>query len=159
MSHAHPNHDPTIPRGALIGAALLLTSVIAMTGAVRMGWLPQSANPVAERAAAQVAPAQERMLLFADRADGAVVVSDAVSGAEVKIIGYGKGGFFRATMRRLAKARAARGKGAEAPFRLVRWENGALSLIDPETGQQAELIGFGNDHSSMFAEMLEGAAK
>lgn len=155
MNHTHPHHDPTIPRGALIGAAVLLAMVIALTGAVRLGWLPQSANPSAERAAAQVAVAQERVLLFTDREDGAVVVTDATSGAEVKVIGYGEGGFFRATMRRLAKARAARGIGAEPPFRLVRWANGALSLIDPQTGQEAELIGFGNDHSAMFAEMLK----
>lgn len=154
MSHTH-DHDPTVPRGALIGAAALLLFVMALTGAVSWGLIPQSANPELNRSAAQVAPAQERQLLFADRADGAVVITDAVTGATVKVIGYGEGGFVRATMRRMAKARLAKGMGAQRPFTLILWEDGALSLKDPETGREAEIHGFGPDHSRVFAEMLK----
>ena len=153
MSHA-VHHDPTVPRGALIGAAVLLLFVMAMAGAVKWGFLPVAADPSASRAAAHIAPAQSRLLRFSDREDGAVVVSDAATGAEVKVIGFGEGGFVRATMRRIAKARAAQGIGAEPPFKLILWENGALSLSDPETGREAEIHGFGQDHSRMFAEML-----
>ena len=155
---AHPNqasHDPTVPRGALIGAAALLLFVMAMAGAVKAGLIPVSADPSASRAAAQVAPAQTRLLRFTDRADGAVVVSDAGTGAEVSVIGFGEGGFVRATMRRMAKVRAAQGVGSEPPFKLILWENGALSLSDPETGRDAEIHGFGQDHSRIFAEMLK----
>lgn len=157
MSQA-ANHDPTVPRGALIGAAVLLLGTMAMTGAVSLGLLPRTAVPEASRAAQHVAPAQERALRFADRADGAVVISDAASGATVKIVGFGEGGFVRATLRRMARARAAAGVGAEPPFVLTRWDNGALSLHDPETGRTAEIQGFGADHSRAFAEMLEGPA-
>lgn len=156
MSHAH-DHDPTVPRGALIAAAILLLFTMALTGAVSFGLIPQSANPDLSRSAANVAPMQERSLRFADRSDGAVVITDANSGGVVKIIGYGDGGFARATMRRMAKARMSAGIGSEPPFILTRWENGALSLIDPQTGQEAEIHGFGADHSAVFAEMLEGA--
>ena len=149
------HHDPTVPRGALIGAAILLMFVIALTGAVRFGLIPKSADPSVTRAAAQVMPAQERSLRFVDRADGAVVVSDAVSGDVVTVIAFGEGGFLRATMRRMAKARIAAGIGAEPPFTLTRWENGALSLSDPETGRDAEIYGFGPDHTKSFADMLE----
>lgn len=159
MSHsAHHHDDPTVPRGALIGIAVLLVATMAFTGAVSTGLLPQSANPVAERSAAGSVAVAEKMLLFADRADGAVVVSDAKSGAIVSIIGYGKGGFVRATLRRLAKARAAAGFGPEQPFRLVRWDTGALSLADPQTGKSAEIYGFGADHVKAFADMLEAPA-
>lgn len=154
MSHA-AHHDPTVPRGALISAALLLLFVMALTGAVRLGWIPQSADPTATRASQNIEPAQTRELRFADRADGAVVVSDAASGEMVKLVEFGQGGFLRATMRRMAKVRMANGIGAEPPFKLVRWENGALSLSDPQTGREAELHGFGPDHSRIFAEMLK----
>lgn len=154
MSHA-VNHDPTVPRGALIGAAILLLFTISMTGAVRFGLLPQSADPTASRAAAQVAPAQVRALRFVDRADGAVVVTDAKTGSDVAVIPFGQGGFLRATMRRMAKVRIAAGIGAQPPFELVRWENGALSLKDPQTGREAELYGFGPDHVKVFADMLK----
>lgn len=157
MSHA-VHHDPTVPRAALIGVAGVLLFTMAMTGATRFGLLPHSADPVASRAAQNIAPAQSRELRFADRADGAVVVSDAGNGETVKVIEFGQGGFLRATMRRMAKARIAAGVGAEPPFKLVLWENGALSLSDPETGRVAEIQGFGADHSRIFAEMLEQKA-
>lgn len=154
MSQAH-NHDPTIPRGALIGAAVLLLFVMALTGAVSFGWIPQSANPELSRAAAQVAPAETRDLNFADREDGAVIISDAVTQDIVTVIPYGEGGFVRATMRRMAKTRAVAGIGSEPAFTLTRWENGAISLHDPETGKTAEIHGFGADHSATFAKMLK----
>lgn len=154
MSHAI-NHDPTVPRGALVGAALLLMFVIALTGAVRFGFIPRSADPSVTRAAANVMPAQERSLRFIDRSDGAVVVSDANSGDTVAVIPFGQGGFLRATMRRMAKVRIAAGIGTEPPFTLIRWKNGALSLKDPATGGDAEIYGFGPDHTKIFADMLE----
>lgn len=150
------HHDPTVPRGALIGAAALLLAVMALTGAVSLGFLPKSAVPDASRSANNVTPALQRSLHFVDRADGAVVISDALSGETVKVIEFGQGGFVRATLRRLARARAAAGIGAEPPFTLIRWDNGALQLRDPETGRTAEIHGFGADHSRAFAEMLDG---
>ncbi len=157
MSHA-VHHDPTVPRGALIGALVILIFTMALTGAVSLGWIAQSADPVASRTAQNVAPAQSRELRFVDRADGAVVVTDAASGETVKIVEFGQGGFLRATMRRMAKARIAAGIGAEPPFELTLWENGALSLSDPQTGRNAEIHGFGADHSRMFADMLKEPA-
>ena len=153
------HHDPTVPRGALIGAAAVLLFTMAMAGATRVGWIPHSADPDASRAAQNVQPAQSRQLRFADRADGAVVVTDANSGVTVKVVEFGQGGFLRATMRRMAKARIAAGKGSEPPFKLTLWENGALSLSDPQTGREAEIHGFGADHSKIFADMLEASAE
>jgi putative photosynthetic complex assembly protein len=158
MSHA-AHHDPTVPRGALIGAAALLLFVMALTGAVSLGLIPHSADPGASRAAANVVPAQARDLHFADRADGAVVVSDATTGETITVVKFGQGGFLRATMRRMAKARIAAGIGAEPPFKLILWDNGALSLTDPQTGRESEIHGFGPDHSRIFADMLKEPAQ
>lgn len=155
MSHAHHHDDPTVPRGVLIAVAGLLCATMALAGATSFGLVPRSADPEASRAAAHVAPAQQRSLRFADRADGAVVVSDAVTGDVVSIVPFGEGGFVRATLRRLARARAIAGVGAEPPFTLTRWDNGALSLSDPATGATAEIYGFGADHVRAFAVMLE----
>jgi putative photosynthetic complex assembly protein len=148
------HHDPTVPRSAIIGAAVILLFTMALTGAVSLGLIPKSADPTLTREAQNISPVQARELRFADRADGAVVVSDAKSGETVKVIEFGQGGFVRATLRRMAKARAAAGIGAEPSFKLVRWENGALSLSDPTTGRDAEIHGFGPDHSKVFSEML-----
>lgn len=158
MSHAH-HHDPTVPKEALIGAGALLASMLALTAAVSWGLLPQEANPRIERAAAQVQPALERQLHFVDRADGAVVVTDASTGAVVKIIGFGEEGFTRATVRRLAKLRTKAAIGPGQPFTLTKWGNGALSLTDPATGEDAELQGYGADHTAHFEELLAGAGQ
>jgi putative photosynthetic complex assembly protein len=155
MSHAHHHDDPTVPKPALIGIAALLVTTMALTGAVSMGLLPQSANPAASRAAQNIGAAQERLLYFEDQTDGTVLISDAGTGQALKTIAFGEGGFVRATMRRLVKARRAAGMGSAAPFRLVRWDNGALSLIDPATGKQAEIYGYGADHVRAFAELLQ----
>ncbi len=159
MSHAH-DHDPTVPKEAVIGAGALLACMLALTGAVSWGYLPQEANPKLQREAARVQPDAERRLRFSDRADGAVIVTDADSGEVVKVIGFGEQGFTRATVRRLAKLRTkAGGAGSEAPFVLTRWQDGALSLTDPVTGKQAELQGYGPDHTAHFEELLAGAEK
>lgn len=157
MSHAE-HHDPTVPRGALIGITAILLFTMALTGAVSFGLIPKSADPSLSRETQNISPLQTRELRFADRADGAVVITDANSGNTVKVIEFGQGGFVRATLRRMAKARAVAGIGAEPPFKLVKWRNGALSLTDPQTGRDAEIHGFGRDHSKMFAEMLKGPA-
>lgn len=156
MSHSHPQHDPTVPPRALIGAGVLIATALALTGATSFGLIPRAADPMAERTRDHVAPAQQRDLRFADRTDGAVIVTDAVTGEQITVIPSGQGGFVRAQMRRLAKARMAAGIGSEPPFRLTRWANGALSLVDPQTGKDAELHGFGPDHSRTFANMLPG---
>lgn len=154
MSHAH-DHNPTVPAGALIAVAVLLLFTLALTGAVRLGLFPQSGDPDGSRAAQNIAPAQQRELRFTDRTDGAVVVTDAATGKTVMEIGFGEGGFVRATLRRMAKVRATRNIGAEPPFRLTLWENGALTLSDPQTGKEAEIQGFGPDHTATFASMLK----
>lgn len=157
MSHAH-DHDPTVPRGVLIGVAVLLAGTLMFTGAVSYGLLPHSANPEADRAAEHIGIAQERALHVTDRADGAVVITDANTGATVSVVPYGEEGFVRATLRRLARVREARGLGPDTPFALRRWDNGALSLHDPATGSDAEIYGFGPDHVRAFAVMLDGPA-
>lgn len=156
MSHSH-DHDTTVPPAALAAAAVLLLFTLGLTAAVTSGYIPKSGSPELSRDAAQIAPKEERALHFADSADGGVLVTDADTGETVKVIGYGEGGFLRASLRRMAKARRKVGIGSEPPFTLIRWENGALSLNDPTTGKNIELYGFGPDHTTMFAEMLKGS--
>lgn len=157
MSHA-AHHDPTVPPAALKAAALLIVTCLVMTGAVRLGWLDMQADPIAQRAAAGTAMAETRDLVFADRDDGAVVVRDASDGALVTEIPSGEGGFVRAILRGMAKTRIQQGLGPEQPFRLILWENGALSLRDPATGREAELHGFGATNRAIFEDMLKGGA-
>lgn len=106
-------------------------------------------GPVAETGSVVVA----RDLHFADRADGAVVVTDARTDQTVDVL-QGEQGFVRATMRGLARARHSEGIGAAAPFRLTAWTDGRLTLDDATTGRHLELQAFGSLNSVVFARLL-----
>ncbi len=142
------------PRGPLIAAGVLLTTVI-LTAALghRIG---SSAPPAAASLAA-------RDLRFEDRADGAVAILDARDGRQVDVAAAGTNGFLRATMRGLARERVLRGVEGRsgAPFRLTAWSDGRVTLDDPSTGRHVELEAFGHTNEEAFARLLTapGGAK
>ena len=157
MSLAH-DHEQTIPRHAVTSAAGLVVTALALTLLVRVGVLSREAVPSVERAAAHVAPAAVRNLVFADRGDGAVVVRDTATGETVKVLNDGVpgNGYVRGVMRGMARDRRAHGVGMEAPFNLTLWQNGTLSLTDQATGRAIELGSFGPDNRKAFAMLLPG---
>ncbi len=123
--------------------------------AVRTGLMPVQASPVDHRAAANIAIVASRDLRFADRGDGAVIITDVGNGNVAQIIPAGqKTGFVRGVMRSLARERRMAGIGAEAPFRLTAWADGELSLVDSATGRAIELNAFGPDNRAAFAALL-----
>ena len=158
MSHAH-SHENTVPRPALITAGALVAFVLLLTAAVRIGWLDREAVPAVERAEANVAPLEQRSLRFADRGDGAVVITDADTGREVALVETETegGGFIRGVLRGMARDRRMRGIGAEPPFNLIYWQDGSLTLVDESTGRSVELGGFGPDNRETFLALLNGA--
>lgn len=154
MSAAHAHAD-MIPRGALVIAGGVVAFALAATSIVRIAGIPPSASPAAMRAEARVAPVASRDLRFSDRADGAVVIDDARTGAPVSVIPAGeKTGFIRGVMRGLARDRHARGIGAAPPFNLTLWRDGELSLTDGATGRSIELTAFGATNRAAFAALL-----
>ncbi len=155
-THDH-SHEQTVPRPALIAAGALVLGTIAMTGAVRMGYLEREAVPATVRAQANVGAMQVRELTFSDRDDGSVVINDATTGEEVRIIETEtqSGGFIRGVMRGMARERRAYGIGAEPAFRLTLWEDGSLSLVDMATDRTIELGAFGPDNRAVFMTLLK----
>jgi len=90
-------------------------------------------------------------LVFADRADGAVVVS---GGGTETVLDPGTNGFVRGVLRGLARDRRARGIGADEPFRLMRRADGRLALEDPATGRVLDLSAFGPTNTEAFARLM-----
>jgi putative photosynthetic complex assembly protein len=146
MASVKPASKPdTFPRGALLGAAgmIALALVAAVIGRVE-GPLPDAAPSVA---------AAERDLRFEDRADGAIVVSNAVDGRVVEVV-TGQSGFLRGTLRGLARARKLAGVGEQAPFHLTAWADGRVTLDDPSTDRHIDLEAFGPTNTAVFARLL-----
>lgn len=126
--------------------------VFAMIGLALMGAVAgriAGTSPAAETGSVVAA----RDLRFSDRADGAVVVTDARTDQTVDVL-QGEQGFVRATMRGLARARHSDGIGAAQPFRLTAWSDGRLTLDDPANGRHLELQAFGSLNVAVFARLL-----
>ena len=125
----------------LIGFALLTTGLARLTD---VGTLHMPMTNAIERLA----------LHFADRDDGAIVISDAREGAVFYVVQPGTYGFIRSTLRGLARERRRSGLDAMTPFALTRWSDGTLSLDDAATGRRVNLDAFGPDNSRAFAQLF-----
>jgi putative photosynthetic complex assembly protein len=100
------------------------------------------------------APMQTRDLRFEDRADGAVLVRDAVTEVPLAVFDVGQGGFVRGTLRALARWRRQEEMAQTIPFRLSAYPDGRLTLADPATGNHVELTAFGPTQRDTFARFL-----
>jgi putative photosynthetic complex assembly protein len=136
------------PRGALIGAACLMTSAIVSAVLARN-------YDIGATRYTPAAVTQSRDLLFTDTANGAVRVEDAVTGHEVDVLDPGISGFVRVVLRGLARERMIAGATNEAPFRLSRLADGRTLLEDRATGQVVGLNAFGSDNAKAFAPLFE----
>lgn len=135
---------PFIPRPLLLGAGAMVIASMAMVAYVRVAGI--SPSVVLDDAP----PTVWRHLRFADRADGAVVVTDARSDRIVEVL-QGEQGFVRGTVRGLAQERLRRGIGPERPFELQVTGTGRLVLFDPATERRVDLESFGRDNALIFA--------
>ncbi len=138
------------PRGALLGAAALIGFALTAATVGRITGLGSTHMPAGFAV-------ESSDLHFADRGDGAVVISEARSGRVVDVISPGTNGFLRSVMRGLARDRKRQDLGAEPAFRLTRWSDGRLSLEDEATGRRIDLGAFGPTNAGVFAHVLSTA--
>ncbi|MBL6079121.1 hypothetical protein JMJ56_13975 [Belnapia sp. T18] len=141
------SHDMPVPRGPLIGAGLLILTVLVATGLGRMA----GAGTTAPR---NETPTLTRSLGFEDRADGAILVRDAEAGRDIAVLEPGTNGFVRGALRALVRDRRREEIAGRAPFRLAAWPDGRLTLEDPATGASIGLEAFGPTNMEAFARLL-----
>jgi len=134
----------TFPRAPLIGAAGLVG--LALVCAV-LGRLAGPAPQQVEK------PVAQRDLMFADRADGAIVITEVGQTAPLTIV-TGQAGFMRGSLRALARERRLDKLHANAPVRLSAWPDGRLTLEDTSDGERIELEAFGPDNEAVYARLL-----
>ena len=96
-------------------------------------------------------------LFFVDRGQGVISVLNAADNEQIKLISAGEDGFMRSVMRGFARERKANNMGPEVPFTLTVWEDGLVSLIDPQTERRVELSAFGKDNVEAFTQLLANA--
>jgi putative photosynthetic complex assembly protein len=137
-----------VPRGALVGAALLVG--FALVAVFISHQMHLNATPLPAARAVTVL-----QLAFRDRSDGGVDVLDAEhANALVHVVQPNTGGFVRGVLRSLARARRSVGVGPEPAFTLTRWSDGRMTLDDPQTHQHINLEVFGPTNSKPFAALF-----
>lgn len=146
----HQHAPQVIPRGILIGAALMIGFTIALSGTARLTGIGTTHMPA-------TAAVESRSLHFADQRDGSIAVTDAATGRTVAVVPPGSNGFLRGTLRGLARERKRQDIGPEPAFKLIRWADGRLTLEDPTTRRVVDLAAFGPTNSGVFADLLIGS--
>jgi len=156
MSLVHHHHERPFPKGALWFVAIVVTFTMMSAGAVRLGYAPISASPVAVRTAEHLTPTASRDLSFVDQTGGGLLITDVKSGEAAKTIKPGEpSGFIRGLLRGLGRERRMKHVDKTVPYRLESWPNGQLSLTDTGTGRSIELNAFGPTNRAAMAELLK----
>ena len=137
---------PTLPPG------LVAATVAVIVGTMVLATLGHDAPR--DPASAGGHPMAVRDLAFADRDDGAVVVTDVRSGRAIEVLPPGEEGFVRGAMRGLARERRRASIAPEVPFRLSAWPDGRLTLQDTGNGNIMELHAFGRTNAEAFLRLL-----
>lgn len=137
----------TVPKPALIMAGTLIVFVIILAASARIfgfGAFRESASTVLV----------QRDLHFADAANGGIVVTDATTNTQSALLEPGTNGFLRGALRALTRERALAGIGKAQPFRLVRYTDGRLVLLDPATSHHITITSFGPTQVESFDKLL-----
>ena len=136
-----------MPRGVLVCAGMLIAFAIVSASVARVSGLGAVHAPAAN-------VIQSLALRFEDQANGSVLVRDAADDAVIYTIAPGTNGFMRATLRGLAQERKRSDIGDAAPFRLVHWDDGRMTLEDATTGRRLALDAFGPTNALAFAQLF-----
>ncbi len=143
------------PKRALYGAAALIGMTLTLVFGIRLGVLPAPVTAPQARAEARVAVVSARDFRFSDRADGALVVTDAASGGVAMVLEPGSNsGFIRGVMRGMMRERRLHEVARDGAVRITQWADGALTLEDKSTGRILELGSFGSTNRASFAQLL-----
>ncbi len=139
-----------VPRAAIIGAAVMISIVMAAVGTAQFEKLHNpSPPPVIDES--QISAVRD--LRFIEGVTGVTVVYDAQSGQPIENLRENDG-FIRTVLASMAFDRS-RQKINEVPvFRLVRWKDGRVSLQDKTIGRQINLGAFGGPNKAVFERFL-----
>lgn len=146
----------TLPLIAMGGVVLI---TLALVISVKLGLFERQAVPEQNRIESGVQVAETRSIRFHDGADGTIWVADAVSGEELGRYSQNEGGFVRATARAMVLTRQQNNLGPAVPFELIVWDNGGMTLSDPQTGRKLELTSFGTRTHEIYQDIMAKGRK
>lgn len=99
-------------------------------------------------------PLAIRDITIAGTHDTEITIYDARSGDVITSLSPTEGGFVRGSLRGLTRIRQVAGTPLDQPYRIIKWESGAVSLSDTATGERIYLNAFGPDHAAAYEQLL-----
>lgn len=147
FSKTHGQRSNQFPAGVLVGAALLLSFAV---GAVIFG--QQTGIGVIKRETS--VPLAIRDVVISRTAEDMLIVEDARNGTRIEVFGQDEGGFVRGSLRAFERMRRVAQVPEAAPYRIIKWQGGRVSLSDTATGERFYLEAFGKDNAAAFAALL-----
>lgn len=99
-------------------------------------------------------PQAIRDIIVAGTHDTQITIFDARSGEALSTLSPTEGGFVRGSLRGLTRIRQVAGTPLDQPYRIIKWESGAVSLSDTATGERIYLNAFGPDHAAAYEQLL-----
>ena len=131
---------------ALVVFILISVSVARVSGLSLVGTSPQSE-----------VVAKASLYLFSEKSGYVRVLSSG--GVLLANLSGEEGGFVSGVARAVDQERRKQGVELNAPIEVIWRENGRISVYDPSTAWQADMMGFGADNSRAFAMLLAKAKK
>ena len=125
----------------------MAVSLLLVTSA-RVGLTPHQTHPVSTR----VESLEFKVRSEADGQEGVYAASD---GHRVAALAPRGDDFLPSLVDKLRQERRLRGVRGDAPFRLVRWSDGRVSMLDPATGRELNLESFGSVNEANAARLIE----
>ena len=154
MTHVHVSKKPneTIPVVALWSMFAMVILVLCAVTIAKVIGIPATATPPAADITAMVA-----LRIDADQS-GAVRVYHE-DGTLLADMSGDEGGFIAGVGRVIDRNRTQAGAPLDAPVHIIWRDNNRLSIFDPQTEWQADLMGFGAVNSRAFAMLVAKAMK
>lgn len=141
--------DIRFPKVPLLGVMAFICASVIVVGAARLSGMPASPG------FSGTAAVESRSLRFEDAEDGSVLVYDDQTNTIIAVAEPGTNGFLRGALRALNRARKRSEASFAEPFRLERWSNGQLILIDTHDGITIDLKAFGPTNAAVFETFLK----
>lgn len=152
-TRVYSEQDKMLPAILLRGMVALVCATLAIVTYARVTDRPLESTP-------PVSPvvAETRLHLASDGVSGAVTVTD-LAGGPVADLTPEQGGFIAGVHRVILRERTKHRVALDGPVLLQAFENGRMAITDPATGWRADLMGFGANNASAFAQLLAQSQK
>lgn len=141
-------HRDPFPRPALYAAAVAVFGSLFLVGLARLTGYMENVDPGGHVVA-------EREIAFKSDTAGLIDIADGTTGETLARFPVETNRFVRVVMTSLEFERAGTAPGTQAPYKLVRWDDGRISVDDPVSGKSIQMAAFGRNQVLTFEKLLD----